>query len=171
VRDIDASLRFYRDTLGFVPTGEAALPHRHIWILTLGGQQIRLVLDREPPSETNPRVGANSRVHGYFMLAIRTRNGATVTAELEAAGYEIEIPWRRMGSGSFELEGLPEDAGYAYVRDPDGNMIELVQGPEGLGWSPPSDAFRTGSVPVTSRPLWADVAGFDPSPQHARTPR
>jgi catechol 2,3-dioxygenase-like lactoylglutathione lyase family enzyme len=63
-----------------------------------------------------------------------------VVAECAAAGYEIMTPPSRFVPSR---PGDPECV-YAFVRDPDGNTVELSQGSP---WVPPTPEFRRGELP------------------------
>jgi catechol 2,3-dioxygenase-like lactoylglutathione lyase family enzyme len=132
VRDPEACLHFYRDVLGFEVHGEMDVAARRIWGLRLGPCGLRIVHDRRALTAANPRIGAHERAYGYFMMAICVTNGAEIVRSCEEHGFEVEVPFSPYppGAGS----GGAED-GYAYIRDPEGNMIELLQG---VPWSPPA---------------------------------
>ena len=135
VSDMERSLRFYRDPLGFAASGafpelrvenEAAdklLALRgvalHAVYLERDGFRIELLHYARPASPAvAPRRGMNDL--GLTHLSIRV-------ADLDAAMAEIES-----GGGSVDRATLVEMGGRrvaVFARDPDGLPIELVLGP------------------------------------------
>src|SRR5688572_31136038 len=92
VTDIDASLAFYRDMLGFVPDGEMPMPgggtmHR----LLCGTSLIKLVV----PAATPPAVAAGGGIMGatgYRYWTITVSNIEDLVAECAAAGHAVPVP-------------------------------------------------------------------------------
>jgi len=108
VRDLECSLRFYRDLLGLVPVPRPDFGFPGAW-LAAGDTQVHLIEVTDdvpvgaPPPTLNPLAG-----HTAFAV---TDYAATVAA-LEAAGLAV----------------LPTSAemGQLWVKDPDGHVIELI---------------------------------------------
>lgn len=119
IRDSEASLRFYRDTLGFehvadipMPLGGGGTMHR----LMCGDTLVKLVRFDNVPEASNPGggiVGAS----GYRYFTMIVTNLAEIVAECEAAGFKIAISIREARPG----------VTIAMVEDPDGNWVEFVQ--------------------------------------------
>ena len=113
VRDLDASLRFYRDILGLAAENEAECRQgtRPFVSLRVGHQLLDLV-----PDPTYDPTGVGGFLH--FCVTI---DGALapVVARLRELGVPLlhEEPVMRGGARG---EGLS-----IYARDPDGYMIEL----------------------------------------------
>ena len=111
VRDLDAALRFYRDLVGLPVTrtmGPADDP-RFVWLpgLQLGRQT-------EDPGP-NP--------YGVLdHVGIAVRNLEEIRARLDAAGCPIERPF-----GKTHFPELNRDVLTVFYRDPDGNLVELLQ--------------------------------------------
>jgi len=139
VADLERAIGFYRDVLGFEVTqryGKQAAflsaggYHHHIGLNTwesLGGQS-------PPPGTT-----------GLYHVAI-----------LYPARAELADAVRRVLAGGIELEGA-SDHGVSeaiYLRDPDGNGVELYWDRPREQW--PRDA--AGGVAMFTRPL--DLAGL-----------
>jgi glyoxylase I family protein len=100
VDDVDAAVRFYRDTLGLEQRSDRPdFPFGGAW-LDAGGQQVHLI-EGEPP----PGLGQ------HFALLVESLE-ATV-AELRDRGLEVSDP-RPVGSSR-----------QAFVSDPSGNLVEL----------------------------------------------
>lgn len=132
VRDLDQSIRFYRDALGYELTGSLSLPKRRIVALRRGGSLIKLVQDVTPLEAANPRVSHNVRAYGFYALALNVEDAESVANHCTSLGYEVESTFSPFPA---EVSALP-GGGVALARDPDGNLIELVQG---LIWDEPGD--------------------------------
>lgn len=108
VRDLERSLRFYRDTLGLVPARRPDLGVPGAW-LQAGDAQVHLIevpagFDAGlPPPALNP--AAN---HAAFGID----DYATALVRLREHGLEV-------------LEG-GATGGQMWVKDPDGHIIELI---------------------------------------------
>ena len=114
VRDLEASLRFYRDVLGLTPFGleEYRRGERPLVSLRVTEDFI-LHLAPDPAFERGP-------TGGYDHLALRVEGTERdeVAAYLEGEGVEIE----RKFDG---ITGALGEGPALYVRDPDGYRIEL----------------------------------------------
>ncbi len=113
VRDLEASLRFYRDVLGLIPFGleEYRRGERPLVSLRVTEDFI-LHLTPEPDFEAG--------TGGYDHLALRVEGADRdeVAAYLEGEGVEIEKKFDG-------ITGALGDGPALYVRDPDGYRIEL----------------------------------------------
>ena len=118
VRDMERSVRFYRDLLGFEVLGQLFLNEDTFKIVYLrsGGACIELFEFRDNDAET--AVGVPDTVGGFKHVALQTDDVDAVAARLEAAGTV------------FTLEPTDAVGGVrlAFFRDPDGNLLELVSG-------------------------------------------
>ncbi len=113
-RDIEAGLRFYRDLLGFTETFRTpagGIPE-HVE-LRLGGFTVGL-----------GTVEAARKVHGVeaapgspaMVLVVWTGDVEAACAELRAAGVPLVQPPHDTGNSNRN----------ALLRDPDGNLVEIV---------------------------------------------
>lgn len=110
VRDLSRSLAFYQRVFGLE---ERFREGHHMVFLNTPGRQDLVTLN-EDPDEAN-LAGANGGINHFgFRLASASDLDAAVT-EVEAAGGTLV---KRGEHGP----GVP----YAYVRDPDGYLIELL---------------------------------------------
>ncbi|MCU1389902.1 MAG: hypothetical protein JWL72_3240 [Ilumatobacteraceae bacterium] len=117
VTDLEASLAFYRDTLGFVPAGEMDLPGGGtMQRLLCGTSVIKLLAPTKTPRVLAPPGGIQGAT-GYRYWTITVTNLEAVVASCAEAGYTIAIP----------LTTLRPGVVIAIVADPDGNWVELVQ--------------------------------------------
>jgi lactoylglutathione lyase len=117
VTDLDRSLVFYR-ALGYEVVGD--VPETglgHLTMLKLPGDEfvsIELVHDPAGPAV---RSGTN-----LSHLVVTVDSMHTTVTDLTGRGVEVESPTSPDGSADFLT---------AWVTDPDGNRIELVQWPAG----------------------------------------
>lgn len=114
VRDIDATLRFYADALGMQPVRFRAKDGTERVALGFGRQKINL---HQAGREFEPKAAAP--LPGSADLCFLTaRPVAEMMAHLQAQGIAIlEGPVRRTGATGPILS--------VYIRDPDGNLIEI----------------------------------------------
>jgi len=111
VSDTRRALAFYHDILGLpVDPERPDLGYPGAW-LNLGGQQIHLLqLPNPDPSSDRPAHGGRDR-----HIAIGVRDFAQLRQRLDAA----ELSYTLSKSGRAAL----------FVRDPDGNALELIAQP------------------------------------------
>lgn len=138
VADLDRALSFYRDTLGFEITTRygtdavflsAGGYHHHIGLNTWAGRGA-------PP----PPAGTTGLYHFAILLPDRRTLAQTVRRVLDA-GYPLE--------GASD-HGVSEAI---YLRDPDGNGVELYRDRPEAEWPRAAD----GSLRMHTRPLDLDV--------------
>ena len=113
VRDLDRSLRFYRDLLGC--TLERQQPELGLTQLRAGRSLIDLVTLEGPLGAGEPP-GAGRNVE-HFCLTVEPFEPAALVGWLRGRGMEADEPRSRYGA---EGEGLS-----LYIVDPDGNRLEL----------------------------------------------
>lgn len=110
---------FYENILGLRPVGR--FPGRPIIFLDAGGVLIELIGEKAP---------AEPRGQGWAHLALRVASVDAAHAELAARGVPFHVA----------PKNFPPDAPtvrIAFLRDPDGNEVELVEqlapldGPDG----------------------------------------
>jgi lactoylglutathione lyase len=126
VRDVDASLRFYR-ALGFEERGRLNFESAYNVYLGLPGDGDRLELtvnvDRDAPYELGD---------GYNHVAVTVDDIEDALARLAEIGVEPEKPPYRPGG----RDDLPL---IAFVTDPDGYRTELI---DGGAFATPQDPAR-----------------------------
>ena len=126
VRDIDASLRFYR-ALGFEERGRLNFESAYNVYMGLPGDGDRLELTvnvgRDEPYELGD---------GYNHFAVTVESIEDALARLEEIGVEPEKPPYHPGG----RDDLPL---IAFVGDPDGYRVELIDGGR---FETPQDAAR-----------------------------
>ncbi len=119
VVDMDAMLRFYVDVLGLAPhrveefrAGAALFPCARVNDGTLIDLLPRAMWDTgDALDRTFPNMN-------HFCLALEKRDWTAMLERLAAGGVEIE-------AGPMTLSGARGDGTSVYVRDPDGNRVEL----------------------------------------------
>jgi catechol 2,3-dioxygenase len=116
VRDLDASLRFYRDVLGLAETGRGK--GGRIAFLSAGVHHHDVSLEVARTEWAQPPTGAPGLYHIAFCVG--TSADDLAAARREAQAHDL---------GPFgEIEGA---APSFCVKDPDGNVVELYAGPAG----------------------------------------
>jgi predicted enzyme related to lactoylglutathione lyase len=113
VRDVEASVRFYRDALG-IPVREAGgsdeeTHHEYSWRY---GAYLHFALFSAAPGEESRRAEV-----AFFVDDIDVAHARAVAADAEVTAAPHSEAWGR-------------SAGY---RDPDGNAVGLTQRPRGAG--------------------------------------
>lgn len=108
VSDTARSLAFYRDLLGMTQTGRPDLGYPGAW-LQIGAQQLHLLQVPAPRAEAGEAIARDRHV------AFGIDDLEVFAGRLERSG----IPFERSRSGRRAL----------FCRDPDGNGVELIEGP------------------------------------------
>ncbi len=118
VRSVERSLRFYRDALGCKV--ERELPYLGLIQLRAGRSLIDLVDLEKPLGKLGgPPPGASNggRNVDHFALSIESFDEAALRSHLERHGIEPGEVHERYGAAGMGPS--------MYIRDPDGNVVEL----------------------------------------------
>ena len=118
VKDAEAALGFYRDTLGFEDTGSMAMPGGGgtMYRLLCGTTLVKLVApEAELPAAAPP--GGIQGAYGYRYWTISISNLDEVTDRCAAAGRKVVISPREIRPG----------VRISMVEDPDGNWVEFLE--------------------------------------------
>ncbi|WP_018169847.1 VOC family protein [Thioalkalivibrio sp. ALMg9] len=108
IADTRVAAAFYGEQLGLVPLERPDLDFPGLWYDLGSGQALHLLQVPNPDStERGVRCGQDRH------LALRVRGLEALAARLEGAGIAVER----------SRSGRPA----AFVRDPDGNAIELIE--------------------------------------------
>jgi len=148
VTELDRAVGFYQDSLGLQAHSREGA------VAALGaGEEDLVVLHEEPGA------GRAGRHAGLFHFAL-----------LYPAREELARAVQRLAATGTPLSGA-SDHGVSeaiYLRDPDGNGIELYADRPRQAWPPPSGGERVGmfTLPLDVEDLLATVAGAEP-PRHA----
>ena len=115
-RDLEASLRLYRDVLGMEVVIEAG-SERKIVLLDMGdGSCIELFA----PTADSPVDGSPAANDPIMHIALTTTDARAAVERVRQAGYEITIEPREGGLGDLK-------ATIAFFRGPNGEVIEFWQ--------------------------------------------
>ena len=113
VKDLERSLRFYRDVLGLEPFGLDAYHRGERPIVSLRVTSTFILHLRPDPSfEPGPTGG-----YDHLALVVQT-DAETLARHLEDSDVEVEQRLEGVVGAQGEGEAL-------YIRDPDGYLIEL----------------------------------------------
>jgi catechol 2,3-dioxygenase-like lactoylglutathione lyase family enzyme len=122
VADLDAQRRFYREALAMTEVEEEfALPEAHVRTAILrsaDGLKIELIErgGSAPQEFSDPFDGAATQ--GYFHWALYVADlDHTFSHLLKSGATEVSAPAPAIRPG----------ARFAYVKDPEGNLLELIQ--------------------------------------------
>jgi catechol 2,3-dioxygenase-like lactoylglutathione lyase family enzyme len=114
VKDLERSLRFYRDVLGLEPFGLEEYDRGERPIVSLRVTPTFILHLRPDPSfEPGPTGG-----YDHLALVVEETDPEALARRLGEAGVEVE---RRLG----DVVGAQGEGEALYVRDPDGYLIEL----------------------------------------------
>lgn len=116
VRDLEASLRFFRDGLGLVETRRKDYPQGRFTLVYLGapenpGAEVELTWNYD--DEDGPDISGLGNARNFGHLAFAVDDIHATCAHLQAMGITISRP--------------PRDGRMAFVRSPDLISIELLQ--------------------------------------------
>ena len=114
VANIERSLKFYRDTLGFAEMLRLARDDGSLWLVYLRITDDQY-LEVFPEGEGGDVPGANMVGYNHMCLAVPDID--QTVRELEAAGIPLFRPKTKGADGNWQ----------AWIQDPDGHRIELMQ--------------------------------------------
>lgn len=116
VAELDTSIAFYRDLLGFADEGETPMPGGgRMRRLRCGDSLIKLVApSSEPPSKAAP--GGPAAATGYRYFTISASNLEEICDTCRGAGRTVVVPPTQLRPG----------VRIAMVEDPDGNWVEFA---------------------------------------------
>jgi catechol 2,3-dioxygenase-like lactoylglutathione lyase family enzyme len=118
VKDADAALAFYKDTLGFEDTGSMPLPGGGgtMYRLLCGTTLVKLVAPAtDLPASAPP--GGIQGAYGYRYWTISVSNLDEITDRCAAAGRTVVVKPREIRPG----------VRISMVEDPDGNWVEFLE--------------------------------------------
>jgi catechol 2,3-dioxygenase-like lactoylglutathione lyase family enzyme len=122
VADLDAEQRWYRSNLGLNEVVERVQlpepPVRTVVLRAPSGLRLELIelAGSEPSSADNPLDAARTQTSGHLALEVDDLDAAF--SELTAAGAHPVSPPAPAASPGIR---------FAYVQDPEGNLLELIQ--------------------------------------------
>ncbi|NUP47860.1 MAG: VOC family protein [Catenulispora sp.] len=121
VADLDRQSRFYVQAFGFVETHRAEIPEADVRIALLtspGGAAVEFTerARSAPQHFADPMEGAG--IQGYFHWALTVDDLGAVISEAVAQGARVVTQ-----PAAARRPGIR----FAYVADPEGNLVELIQ--------------------------------------------
>jgi catechol 2,3-dioxygenase-like lactoylglutathione lyase family enzyme len=122
VGDLDAEQRWYQSNLGLDEVVERvqlpAPPVRTVVLRAPSGLRLELieVAGSEPSFASDPLEAARTQTYGHLALEVDDLDAAF--SELTAAGAHPVSP---------PAPGASPGIRFAYVQDPEGNLLELIQ--------------------------------------------
>jgi len=139
VKDMEASLAFYRDTLGLAlfqdevisgPDVDRGLMEtdarvRMVLLADEAGNMIELLEWQNPPVIQRPPEHLGFRSAGLVEVCLVVSDLDEVEKKLEAGGFRFRTPVWRFGSDLESYGG--GEARIRYVVDPNGVQVELMQ--------------------------------------------
>jgi lactoylglutathione lyase len=114
VRDPDRCLEFYRDVLGLPYIGDLDFGVAHMWRFQAGTSVVKLLRFREEPGASNPPGEVTAT--GYRYMSLFVSNIDDLVSECQQFGAAVPVPVTEFRPGSR----------FAFVEDPEGNRIELL---------------------------------------------
>ena len=121
VRNIDDSLKFYRDFLGLNLIEKKSLEDCDLYFLGEDEKccQIELTYNYDTPTEGYK----NGNAFGHFAFAVDNMN--LICEKVREFGYEFL--WEPFELSLKNEKGETSKKLIAFIKDPDGNEIELIQ--------------------------------------------
>ena len=139
VANLERSLRFYTELLGFTPTKEAWLEGewierivglkgvkaRAVFIVPPGGEPRIELLHYVAPAGVSPPENSRSNTLGLRHFALRVDDIDAVVPKLRAAGVEVWGEPVRVPGGVVQFDTGSKRL--VYLLDPDGVIVELAE--------------------------------------------
>lgn len=121
VKDLQASVAWYRDHLGFEREYDFALPGAQVTMIFRGDARLELyqVDGAAPMASERQEVESILKIVGINHLGLSVSDIDAAIATLEAKGVEVVIP----------PSAVPNDSGdrFAFIRDNERMLVELFQ--------------------------------------------
>lgn len=117
IKDSDASLKFYRDTLGFNHVGDMPQANGGVMHRLLCGTTLVKLVRPGAPLANNAAPGGIQGAYGYRYWTISVSNLEEITKTCEDAGYKVTVQPREIRPG----------VSISMVEDPDGNWVEFLK--------------------------------------------
>ena len=127
VRDLEASLHFYRDLLGLVQTRRMDSEAGRFSLIYLAAPQdtVRAETEKSPEVELT------------FNWDLEDYQGGRNFGHLAFEVEDIYAACQRLMDGGVVINRPPRDGHMAFIRSPDGISVELLQGGERLAPAEP----------------------------------
>lgn len=116
-RDMDESLRLYRDVLGMQVVAQFGSPERRIFLLDMGDGSHMELFD---PTTDTPAPGAPAANDPVMHFALATTDTLTAIEHVRSAGYSVTVEPKTLNLGAMEVT-------IAFFDGPNGESIEFFQ--------------------------------------------
>jgi len=116
VRDIDAALKFYRDTLGLEYAAEMPAGGGRMHRLMCGTTVVKLVIHDTLP-EKSDNSGGPQGASGIRYWTISVKDLQAMTDKCRDAGYKVAVEPRDVRPG----------VRISMIEDPEGNWVEFLE--------------------------------------------
>ncbi|MGX8273285.1 VOC family protein [Brevundimonas diminuta] len=127
VKDLDASMRFYRDLLGLVETRRADYEAGRFTLVYLAA----------PADKARAEAEKSPEVELTYNWDDQDYDGGRNFGHLAFQVDDIYVACQRLMDGGVVINRPPRDGHMAFVRSPDGISIELLQAGERLAPAEP----------------------------------
>ena len=117
VRDGDAAMKFYRDTLGLEHIADTPMPGGGTMHRLMCGTTLVKIVERDEPPEKSDNPGGPSGASGIRYWTITIHDLDAMTAKFSDAGYTVPVAPREVRPG----------VRISMIEDPDGNWLELLE--------------------------------------------
>ena len=116
-KDIEAMLTFYRDTLELEFEASIPMPGGGTMHRFKVGDSVIKIIELDPSAPAEAPLGGIRGASGYRYWTIHVNNLEECVATIEAAGYKVVVPVKKIREG----------IAIAIVEDPDANWVELLE--------------------------------------------
>jgi catechol 2,3-dioxygenase-like lactoylglutathione lyase family enzyme len=116
-RDLDASLRLYRDILGMPIVAEGGTPERRVLLLDMGDGSHMELFGPLPTTAANDQPAAGLP---FMHIAMTTTDARLAIEHVRQAGYTVTVEPKDIQLG-------PIQATIAFFNGPNGESIEFFQ--------------------------------------------
>ena len=117
VRDGDAAMKFYRDTLGLEHIADTPMPGGSTMHRLMCGTTLVKIVERNEPPEKADNPGGPGEASGIRYWTITIHDLDAMTAKFSDAGYTVPVAPREVRPG----------VRISMIEDPDGNWLELLE--------------------------------------------
>jgi len=130
VKDLDAAMKTYEETLGLVPDGVYVAPTEKIRVARyyLGPVALELMEPTEPDSDVGRFI--EKRGEGFFLISYRVEDVAKGLNELNSKGYKtIDATPRKLMGNRYAFATLPKVMGGILTEILDGEFDKSYDNP------------------------------------------
>ena len=117
VRDMDESLKLYRDVLGMQVVAQFGSPERRIFLLDMGDGSHMELFD---PIQDTPKPGAPAANDPVMHFALATTDTPAAIEHVRSAGYTVTVEPKTLDLDTLHVT-------IAFFNGPNGESIEFFQ--------------------------------------------